>query len=172
MEITIPDEYFSDEELKNTPIRYQRFLDEWLRESNNFKFTVFPKPEGLDQMVTVKNIDFYSLCSHHLAPFIGKASIAYIPNEKICGLSKLARVVDKFAHKPQVQERLTQEIADYLIEQLSPLGLMVVLEAEHLCMSMRGIRRPGHKTITSAVKGLFTQAQVKSEFLSFMNGGK
>jgi len=165
MEITIPDEYFSDEELKNTPIRYQRFLDEWLKDSSKFNFTVFPKPEGLDQMITVIDIDFYSLCSHHLAPFIGKASIAYIPNEKICGLSKLARVVDKFAHKPQVQERLTQEIADYLIEQLHPLGLMVILEAEHLCMSMRGIRRPGHKTITSAVKGLFNHENVKNEFL-------
>ena len=165
MKIEIPDKYFNTEELKNTPKRYKRFLDEWLEESNNFKFTIFPKPKGVDQMVVVKDIYFYSMCAHHLLPFIGKARIGYLPSKKICGLSKLARVVDKFAHKPQLQEALTQQVADFLEKELEPIGLMVVFEAEHMCMSMRGIKRPGHKTITSAIKGVFIQSNIKNEFM-------
>lgn len=165
MKIEIPDRFFNTEELKNTPKRYKKFLNEWLKESNNFKFTMFPKPDGLDQMVIVKDISFYSMCAHHLIPFVGKAHIGYLPNKKICGLSKLARVIDKFAHKPQLQEALTQQITDFLDKELEPIGLMVILEAEHMCMSMRGIKRPGHKTITSAIKGIFQHKDVKDEFM-------
>ena len=110
-----------------------------------------------DEMILVKEIAIASLCEHHLVPFIGKAHVAYIPNEdgRITGLSKLARLVDAFAHRPQVQERLTTQIADELQRALEPRGVLVVIEAEHLCMSMRGVRKPGAVTVTSAVHGLF-----------------
>ena len=112
---------------------------------------------GHDEMVMVRDIPLYSLCEHHLVPFIGKAHVAYIPNEdgKITGLSKLARVVDGYARRPQVQERLTVQVADALDQVLEPRGVMVVIEAEHLCMSMRGVKKPGASTVTSAVRGLF-----------------
>ena len=171
MKIEIPDEVFSDEELKNTPNRYKKFLKEWLVDSQDFKFTTFPKPKGMDQMIVIKDIPFYSMCSHHLLPFIGKAHIGYIPNKKICGLSKVARVLDKFAHRPQLQERLTQQVVDYLDKELEPVGVMVVLEAEHLCMSLRGIKRPNHKTVTSAIKGMFIQNNIKSEFMELVYNG-
>jgi GTP cyclohydrolase I len=110
-----------------------------------------------DEMVLVKDIDLYSVCEHHLIPFIGKAHVAYIPGTegKITGLSKLARLVDVLAKRPQVQERLTAQIADALETALQPRGVLVVIEAEHLCMSMRGVRKPGSRTVTSAVKGQF-----------------
>lgn len=113
--------------------------------------------EGHQEMVLVRDIPLYSLCEHHLAPFFGVAHIAYIPGSsgKICGLSKLARVVDVFARRPQVQERLTSQIAGSIVEYLDPLGVLVVIEAEHLCMSMRGVRKPGTLTVTSAVRGTF-----------------
>jgi len=110
-----------------------------------------------DEMVMVRDIPLYSLCEHHLAPFHGRAHVAYIPGEdgRITGLSKLARLVDGFAKRPQVQERLTTQIADALVEALQPRGAFVMIEAEHLCMSMRGVRKPGALTVTSAVRGLF-----------------
>jgi GTP cyclohydrolase I len=110
-----------------------------------------------DEMVMVRDIPMYSACEHHLLPWVGKAHVAYIPNDdgRITGLSKLARLVDAFAKRPQVQERLTSQIADELDRSLEPKGVMVVIEAEHLCMTMRGIRKPGATTVTSAVRGLF-----------------
>jgi GTP cyclohydrolase I len=113
--------------------------------------------EGHDEMVMVRDIPLYSVCEHHLLPFVGKAHVAYIPNEqgKLTGLSKLARLVDGLSRRPQVQERLTAEIADALMSRLDPRGAMVVIEAEHLCMSMRGVRKPGAITVTSAVRGQF-----------------
>jgi GTP cyclohydrolase I len=110
-----------------------------------------------DEMVLVRDIALYSACEHHLVPFHGKAHVAYIPNEdgRITGLSKLARLVDGFAKRPQVQERLTTQIADALVTALAPRGAFVMIEAEHLCMSMRGVRKPGTLTVTSAVRGLF-----------------
>lgn len=116
--------------------------------------------EGHDEMVMVRDIPLYSVCEHHLIPFIGKAHVAYIPNEqgRLTGLSKLARLVDGLARRPQVQERLTAQIADALVERLDPRGAMVVIEAEHLCMSMRGVRKPGAITVTSAVRGQFRDA--------------
>jgi GTP cyclohydrolase IA len=110
-----------------------------------------------DEMIMVRDIPMASICEHHLVPFVGKAHVAYIPNEqgRITGLSKLARLVDALARRPQVQERLTAQIADAMVERLEPRGALVVIEAEHLCMSMRGVRKPGAVTVTSAVRGSF-----------------
>jgi GTP cyclohydrolase I len=114
---------------------------------------------GHDEMIMVRDIPLQSICEHHLIPFIGKAHVAYIPNEKgqITGLSKLARVVDLLSRRPQVQERLTTQIADAIEEALDPRGVFVVIEAEHLCMTMRGVRKPGSETVTSAVRGIFRE---------------
>lgn len=121
-----------------------------------------------DEMVIVKDIPFYSMCEHHLLPFFGKAHIAYIPSDnKIIGLSKLARIVDNFAKKPQVQERLTSDVADFLNENLQPKGVAVIMEAEHMCMTMRGARAAGAKTQTSALRGIMrSDAKSRAEVLS------
>ena len=127
--------------------------------------------ENHEEMVLVRDIPFYSMCEHHLAPFFGRAHVAYVPAEdgRICGISKLARLVDAFARRPQVQERLTSQIADTLVEQLHPQGVIVVMEAEHLCMSMRGVKKPGSKTTTSAVRGLFRRnPATRAEALSLI----
>ena len=129
--------------------------------------------EGHDEMVMVRDIPFHSMCEHHLVPFIGQAHVAYIPNVdgRITGLSKLARLVEGFARRPQVQERLTSQIADTLERVLQPRGVLVVIEAEHLCMSMRGVRKPGATTATSAVRGLFRDdARTRAEGLAFIHG--
>ena len=125
-----------------------------------------------DEMVMVRDIDVASLCEHHLVPFIGKAHVAYIPGDdgRITGLSKLARLVDGFARRPQVQERLTTQIADTIDQVLAPKGVLVVIEAEHLCMSIRGVRKPGALTVTSAVRGLFkTNAATRAEAMAFIH---
>jgi GTP cyclohydrolase IA len=127
-----------------------------------------------DEMVMVRDIPLYSMCEHHLAPFHGHAHVAYIPNEdgRITGLSKLARLVDGFAKRPQVQERLTTQVADALMDRLQPRGAFVMIEAEHLCMSMRGVRKPGSLTVTSAVRGLFKDsAATRSEAMALMGLG-
>ena len=167
MQIDIPDELFGEEELTNTPDRIRRFLKEW--ESNDkFKFTTFINP-GYDQVVILKDIDFASVCSHHLLPFIGKANIGYIPSDKLCGISKLARVVNKYASRPQIQERLTQQIADFIEDQLNPIGVIVVLKAQHQCMTIRGVRKPNSVMITSALKGLFKEdGKARAEFMSLI----
>lgn len=123
-----------------------------------------------DEMVIVKDIPFYSMCEHHLLPFFGKAHIGYIPSDnKIIGLSKLARIVDNFAKKPQVQERLTSDIADFLNDNLQPKGVAVIMEAEHMCMTMRGARVAGSKTQTSALRGIMrTDAKTRAEVLSLL----
>lgn len=123
-----------------------------------------------DEMVIVKDIPFYSMCEHHLLPFFGKAHIGYIPSDnKIIGLSKLARIVDNFAKKPQVQERLTSDIADFLNDNLQPKGVAVIMEAEHMCMTMRGARAAGSKTQTSAIRGIMrTDAKTRAEVLSLL----
>jgi len=127
---------------------------------------------GHDEMVLVKDIEVYSTCEHHLVPFHGVAHVGYIPGAdgRITGLSKLARLVDVFAKRPQVQERLTTQIADALTRQLLPLGVIVVVECEHLCMSMRGIRKPGAKTVTSAVRGQLRDAATRAEAMSLILG--
>ena len=127
---------------------------------------------GHDEMIMVKDIPLYSVCEHHLIPFIGVAHVAYIPNKsgQITGLSKLARLVDLLAKRPQVQERLTTQIADAIEEALDPRGVLVVIEAEHLCMSMRGVRKPGSKTITSAVRGQFRKSEAtRAEAMGFID---
>lgn len=123
-----------------------------------------------DEMVIVKDIPFYSMCEHHLLPFFGKAHIGYIPSDnKIIGLSKLARIVDNFAKKPQVQERLTSDIADFLNDNLQPKGVAVIMEAEHMCMTMRGARAAGSKTQTSALRGIMrTDTKTRAEVLSLL----
>jgi GTP cyclohydrolase I len=129
--------------------------------------------EGHDEMVLVRDIELYATCEHHLLPFIGVAHIGYIPNEKgqITGLSKLARLVDVFARRPQIQERMTSQIADALESILEPRGVIVVIEAEHLCMSMRGVRKPGARTVTSAVRGVFRDsARTRAEAMSLVHG--
>ena len=128
---------------------------------------------GHDEMVLVRDIEVYSTCEHHLVPFFGRAHVGYIPNEKgqITGLSKLARLVDLYARRPQVQERMTTQIADALMETLEPRGVVVIIEAEHLCMSMRGVRKPGAKTVTSAVRGSFLSSKsTRAEAMSLLTG--
>ena len=129
--------------------------------------------EGHQEMVLVRDIPLYSMCEHHLVPFMGRAHVAYIPGKegRICGLSKLARVVDGFARRPQVQERMTSQIADTIVEHLTPTGVMVVIEAEHLCMSMRGVQQPGAITTTSAVRGIFERNMAtRSEAMALIKG--
>lgn len=129
--------------------------------------------EGHQEMVLVRDIPLYSVCEHHLVPFLGRAHVAYVPGShgRICGLSKLARVVDVYAKRPQVQERMTSQIADTIVEHLDPAGVIVVIEAEHLCMSMRGVRKPGSQTVTSAVRGIFERkAATRAEAMALITG--
>ncbi len=124
--------------------------------------------EEYNQMVIVKNIDFYSMCEHHILPFYGQVHVAYIPNGYITGLSKIARVVDIFSHRLQVQERLTQQIKDCIQETLKPLGVMVVVEAKHMCMQMRGVQKHNSVTTTSDFSGAFNQAKTREEFMNLI----
>lgn len=128
--------------------------------------------EKYDEMVLVKDITFNSMCEHHLLPFIGKAHIGYVPNGKVVGLSKLARVVEEVSHRPQVQERMTEEIADLLVSELDVKGVAVVIEAAHSCMSIRGVRKPNSLCVTSAMKGLFrSNLSSRSEVMTLIYGG-
>jgi GTP cyclohydrolase I len=161
--------------LADTPARVARMYEEifgGLREDPASYLKVTFEAEH-DEMVLVRDIPMFSACEHHLLPWIGKAHVAYIPNDdgRVTGLSKLARLVDAYAKRPQVQERLTSQIADTLDQVLSPKGCMVVIEAEHLCMTMRGIRKPGSSTVTSAVRGIFRRSQAtRDEAMRFIQG--
>ena len=129
--------------------------------------------EKYDEMVLIRNIDFTSMCEHHMLPFIGKAHIGYVPNGKVVGLSKLARVVEGFSKRPQVQERMTEQIADLLIEELQVKGVAVVIEAHHSCMSIRGVRKPGSVCVTSAMKGLFrSNISSRAEVMNLIYGNQ
>jgi GTP cyclohydrolase I len=128
--------------------------------------------EDYSQMVIVKDIDFFSLCEHHMLPFYGKAHVAYIPNGYITGLSKIARVVDIFAHRLQVQERMTQQIKDCIQDTLKPLGVMVVIEAKHMCMQMRGVEKQNSITTTSDFSGAFNQAKTRQEFMNLIHNNQ
>lgn len=161
------------EGLRETPARVARMYEEVFAGLAQDPAVHFEKTfdEHCNEMVLVRDISFYSMCEHHLVPFFGKAHIGYIPaaDGRVCGLSKLARLVEVFAKRPQVQERLTGQIADTLVEALHPAGVIVVLEAEHMCMSMRGVKKPGAKTTTRAVRGCFeTDADARSEALSLI----
>lgn len=128
--------------------------------------------EDYNQMVIVKDIQFYSLCEHHMLPFYGKAHVAYIPNGYITGLSKIARVVDVFSHRLQVQERMTTQIKECIQNALNPLGVMVVIEAKHMCMQMRGVEKQNSITTTSDISGVFNQSKTREEFLSLISKGQ
>jgi GTP cyclohydrolase I len=160
------------EGLRDTPQRVARMYAETLAglrmTAADVLTTTFDL--GHDEMVLVKDIEVYSLCEHHLVPFHGVAHVGYIPSEQgqITGLSKLARLVDVYARRPQVQERLTTQIADSLTELLHPLGVIVVVECEHLCMSMRGVRKPGARTVTSAVRGQLRDTATRAEAMSLI----
>ena len=125
--------------------------------------------EDYRQMVVVKDIELFSLCEHHMIPFVGKAHVAYIPNGQVTGLSKIARVVDCFSHRLQIQERMTKQIRESIQEALKPLGVMVVVEAQHMCMQMRGVQKQGSITTTSDFSGAFNQAKTREEFLALIN---
>jgi GTP cyclohydrolase IA len=157
--------------LQHTPRRVAKAYAELLG-PRAFDLTTFPNDEGYDEMVVARGIPFSSLCEHHLLPFTGVAHVAYVPADRILGLSKLARVVEMFSRRLQVQERITRQVATWLDEQLQPKGVGVVLEAEHLCMSIRGVRAPGTRTVTSAVLGLLrSDPRTRTEFLELTRAG-
>lgn len=166
----------SREGLCETPERVARMLAELTSgETENPADLLTPMfSEEHDEMIIVRDIPFYSLCEHHLVPFVGQAHVGYIPNKlgQVTGLSKLARVVDVVSRRLQMQERLTTQVADAIEKGLDPRGVIVVVEAEHLCMSMRGVQKPGHTTVTSAVRGIFREnAATRSEAMSIIRGG-
>lgn len=162
------------EGLQDTPARVARMYAELLggmtEDPNLHLRSVFT--ERYDEIVLLRDIPFYSLCEHHLLPFIGKAHVAYLPTGQVLGVSKLARIVDCFAHRLHTQERLTGQIADFLMENLKPMGVAVVIQASHSCMTIRGIKKPGSLMVTSALRGLFKRdARSRSEVLSLMHQG-
>ncbi len=162
------------EGLKETPARvaraYQEIFAGLRQEPEDVLTTTFDI--GHEEMVLVRDIEVYSTCEHHLVPFHGVAHVGYIPNTdgRITGLSKLARLVEVYARRPQVQERLTTQVADALVRILEPRGALVVVECEHLCMSMRGVRKPGSRTVTSAVRGIMQNATTRAEAMSLITG--
>jgi GTP cyclohydrolase I len=160
-----------DPNLAETDLRVAKMYIEMfggLAEGAEPKVTTFPNEEGYSHMVMEKQIPFYSMCAHHLIPFYGHAHIAYIPRDRILGLSKFARILEFYAKRPQLQERLTEQVVTYLEDKLQPLGAMVVIEARHLCVEMRGVKKPGALTVTSALRGIFHQKPVREEFLDLL----
>lgn len=163
----------SREGLQKTPLRVAKAMQVLTRGYEQDAHKVLTDAlfeEKYNQMVIVKDIDFFSLCEHHMIPFYGKAHVAYIPNGYITGLSKIARVVDIFSHRLQVQERLTQQIKDCIQDTLHPLGVMVVIEAKHMCMQMRGVEKQNAITTTSDFSGAFNQAKTRQEFMNLLRG--
>jgi GTP cyclohydrolase IA len=163
------------EGLLETPARVARMYAELFRGLHTDPRVHLQKffTEKYDEMVLVKDISFNSMCEHHMLPFIGKAHIGYVPNGKVVGLSKLARVVEEVSHRPQVQERMTEQIADLLIEELQVKGVAVVIEASHSCMSIRGVRKPGAVCVTSAMKGLFrSNLSSRAEVMQLIYGDR
>ena len=160
------------EHLRETPRRVAKAYAELL-DPTPFRATTFPNDEGYDELILVRDIPFQSLCAHHLLPFHGMAHVAYLPEERLIGLSKLGRVVDLFARQLQVQERLTTQIADWLEANLNPGGVGVIVKAEHLCMSLRGVQKPGSLTVTSALRGgVKEDARTRQEFLSLVGSDR
>jgi GTP cyclohydrolase I len=162
----------ADPNLTGTPDRVAKmFLEMFhgLSEGAEPKITIFPNAERYQAMVMEKDIPFYSLCSHHFVPFYGHAHLAYIPKDKIVGLSKMPRILEFYARRPQLQERLTEQVAQFMADKLHPQGVMVVIEARHLCVEMRGVKKPGALTVTSAIRGIFYDRPVREEFLDLLN---
>ena len=160
------------ESLRDTPRRMAQAYAELLT-PRDFNVTTFPNDEGYDELVLVRDIPIKSMCEHHLLPFVGVAHVGYLPGDRILGLSKLARVVELFAHGPQVQERLTKQIADWLDTQLDPRGVGVVVEAEHLCITLRGVQAAGTRTLTSTLLGAVRDnAGSRAEFLDLTGVGR
>jgi GTP cyclohydrolase I len=160
-----------DPNYQGTPERVAKMYLEMfhgLREGAEPKVTTFPNEEGYHHMVIEKEIPFYSMCAHHFVPFYGHAHIAYIPESTIVGLSKLPRILEFYAKRPQLQERLTEQVAEYLWSRLQPQGVMVVIEARHLCVEMRGVKKAGALTTTSALRGCFADRMVRDEFLALL----
>ena len=156
----------TSEHLRDTPRRVAHAYQELLT-PRPFNPTTFANDEGYDELVVARDIPFHSLCQHHLLPFQGVAHVGYIPGDRIIGLSKLARVVEHFARRLQVQERLTKQVGDWLTDRLAPKGVGVVLEAEHMCMSLRGVQAAGSRTVTSSLHGLLRDdARSRAEFLA------
>jgi GTP cyclohydrolase I len=156
------------ESLAATPARMARAYAEMFS-PRPFDLTTFPNDAGYDELIIARSIPVQSVCEHHLLPFVGHAHVGYLPGERILGLSKLARVVELFARRPQVQERLTQQVADWLQDQIAPRGLGVVIEAEHQCMTVRGVRASGTQTVTSALHGQLRQdAASRAEFFTLI----
>ncbi len=161
------------EGLRETPVRVARMYAELFEglHSDPREYLRVGFEAGHDEMVILRDIPFYSVCEHHFMPFHGVAAIGYIPDGRVVGLSKLARLLDGYARRPQLQERLTGQVADALMETLQPDGVAVVIEAEHLCMTQRGVKKPGSRMVTSATRGQFRQNQVtRAEFLSLVRG--
>lgn len=162
------------EGLVETPERVARFLEEvfqGVHQDPGDVVDAFFGDEHYEEIVMVREIPFYSMCEHHFVPFHGQAHVAYMPKGRVTGLSKLARLVEGYARRPQMQERLTAQVADCLQDRLDPHGVLVVIEAEHLCMSMRGVKKPGAKTVTSAVRGLMqTNPATRAEAMSLLFG--
>ncbi len=164
------------EGLLKTPLRVARAMTDLTRGYDQdpvaiLRSAVFHE-EGCNQMVIVKDINFYSLCEHHMLPFYGRVHVAYIPNNEVTGLSKIPRVVDVFSHRLQLQERMTKQIREAIHEALHPQGVMVVVEAQHMCMQMRGVEKQGSITTTSDFCGAFNQAKTREEFLSLIRMGR
>jgi GTP cyclohydrolase I len=161
----------ADPNLKDTPKRVARMYLEifnGLSEGTAPQITTFPNEEHYSNMVIVRDIAFFSMCAHHLVPFFGRAHVAYIPGERIVGLSKIARIVEFYSRRPQIQEKLTEQVIDFIEEKINPQGTMVVLQARHMCMEMRGVEKPGAFTLTSAVRGCFLNNVVREEFLKLL----
>ena len=161
----------TDPNLLETDIRVAKMYLEMfrgLREGARPRVTTFPNDEEYTGMVMEKDIPFYSMCSHHFVPFYGHAHIAYIPSGRIVGLSKLPRILEFYAKRPQLQERLTEQVVTFMEEELKPQGAMVVIEARHLCVEMRGVKKPGAMTVTSAIRGTFHERPVREEFLDLL----
>lgn len=160
-----------DPNLRETDVRVARMYQEMfhgLKEGAEPEVTTFPNDENYQAMVMERDLPFYSMCAHHLVPFYGHAHIAYIPSDRIIGLSKFSRILEFYAKRPQLQERLTEQVVDFLVERLHPIGAMVVIEARHLCVEMRGVKKPGALTVTSAIRGSFHERPVREEFLDLL----
>ncbi|MFQ5349115.1 MAG: GTP cyclohydrolase I FolE [Thermoanaerobaculia bacterium] len=160
-----------DPNLANTDQRVARMYQEMfhgLKEGAEPEITTFPNDEGYKAMVMERDLPFYSMCAHHLVPFYGHAHIAYIPSDRIIGLSKFSRILEFYAKRPQLQERLTEQVVDCVVERLNPIGAMAVIEARHLCVEMRGVKKPGALTVTSAIRGSFHERPVREEFLDLL----